>query len=79
MATRTQLHDLIERLPEDQVDGTLDVLDARAHSGDPSVRSQALIDAVQRFHELADELPSFDALQAATEARYELEGRALEL
>ena len=78
MATRAQLHELIEVLPEDQVDDTLDVLEARARSRDAAVRSQALLDAVERLHELAGALPPFDALQAATEARYELEERALE-
>ena len=78
MTTRAQLHDLIEVLPEDQVDAALDVLETRARSRDAAVRSRALLDAVQRFHELAGGLPPFDALQAAAEARYELEERAAE-
>lgn len=76
MTVKERLRLLVERLTEEQAAEVLPLLEARVvdASDDVWTAGQRALDAL---HELTADLPPFDAVQAAAEARHELDQRPL--
>jgi len=73
MTVKDRLRLLIERLSDEQAAEVLPLVEARIVAG--SDAGTAAARALDRLHALTADLPPFDAVQAALEARRELDQR----
>jgi hypothetical protein len=75
MTVKERLRLLVERLSEDQAAEVLPLLEARVDASDDVWTAGQR--ALDKLHGLTAELPPFDAVQAAAQARLELDQRPL--